>query len=90
MEWERKNDPKTTRPDILMTDLTAAIDAGSFRDRDGRVYRHQGQIFRGLSESALNNFRQLQEESFFVKLTASGKLSEHARFQVMKILCLMT
>ena len=74
MEWGRKNDPKTTRPDILMTDLTAAVDAGSFRDRDGRVYLCKGRVFRGLSESALISYRRLQEESFFVDLTASGKV----------------
>jgi hypothetical protein len=74
LEWGRKNDPKTTRPDILMTDLTAAVDAGSFRDRDGRVYLYKGRVFRGLSESALISYRRLREESFFVELTTSGKV----------------
>ncbi|MFC1701326.1 hypothetical protein ACFL1J_01035 [Pseudomonadota bacterium] len=57
-----------------MDNSGAAVNTGSFRDRDGRVYHFQGRVFRGLSESALENFRQLQQKSFYTKLVASGKV----------------
>lgn len=47
---------------------------GSFRDREGRVYRYQGRIFRGLSQTALDNFRQLESTSFYRSFQASGQL----------------
>lgn len=57
-----------------MSNPTAAVNAGSFRDRDGRVYHFQDRVLRGLSDSALQNFRQLQEKSFYIKLVESGKV----------------
>ncbi|MEE8495069.1 MAG: hypothetical protein V3S21_01200 [Xanthomonadales bacterium] len=57
-----------------MNKRTTAVNAGSFRDRDGRVYHFQERVFRGMSESALRNFRQLQEQSFYAKLAKSGKV----------------
>ena len=57
-----------------MNNPKAEVNAGSFRDRDGRVYEYQGRIFRGLSEDALQCFRQLQEKPFYTKLVESGKV----------------
>ncbi len=57
-----------------MSNSTAEVNPGSFRDRDGRVYHFQQRIFRGLSEAALENFRQLQEKPFYLKLVESGKV----------------
>ena len=57
-----------------MNSATAEVNAGSFRDRDGRVYHYQQRVFRGLSESALSSFRQLREKPFYIKLVESGKL----------------
>ena len=57
-----------------MRNAKAEVNAGSFRDRDGRVYQYQGRIFRGLSEAALRCFRQLQEKPFYTKLVESGKV----------------
>jgi len=57
-----------------MSNSKARVNAGSFRDRDGRVYQYQGRIFRGLSETALECFRQLQEKPFYTKLLESGKV----------------
>ena len=57
-----------------MNHAEAAVNTGSFRDRDGRVYHFQGRVFRGLSESALESFRQLQSKKFYSKLLESGKL----------------
>jgi len=57
-----------------MSNSTAAVNDGSFRDRDGRVYHFQDRVFRGLSELALKNYRQLQEKSFYTQLAESGKV----------------
>ena len=57
-----------------MSNSTAEVNAGSFRDRDGRVYHHRTQVFRGLSESALESFRQLRKKKFYIKLVESGKV----------------
>ena len=51
-----------------------AIDAGSFRDRDGRIYRCDGRILRGVSERALADYRKLEGTAFFRRFTAAGKL----------------
>lgn len=52
----------------------AEVDTGSFRDRDGRVYHFRGRIFRGLSEPALESFRQLRQKPFYTKLEEAGKV----------------
>ncbi len=52
----------------------ATVNAGSFRDRDGRVYHYQERIFRGLSASALENYRQLRQKPFYQRLAESGKV----------------
>ncbi len=52
----------------------AAADPGSFRDPNGRVYVHQGGVFRGLSQPALNDFRALRETRFYGKFMGSGEL----------------
>lgn len=57
-----------------MDNTTSTANAGSFRDRDGRVYHHRDRVFRGLSESALENYRQLSERPFYRKLEETGKL----------------
>lgn len=49
-------------------------DSGSFRDPNGRVYVHAGQVFRGLSQSALENFRALRSTRFYQAFIQSGEL----------------
>ena len=53
---------------------SAEVNTGSFRDRDGRVYHYQDRVFRGLSETALESYRQLQDMPFYIKLAESGKV----------------
>ena len=57
-----------------MTNSMAEVNAGSFRDRDGRVYHFEDRVFRGLSEPALETYRKLLEKPFYRKLAESGKV----------------
>jgi hypothetical protein len=50
------------------------LDTGSFRDRDGRIYRHAGRIIRGVSAAALEEFRKLEATAFYRKFLEKGKL----------------
>jgi hypothetical protein len=50
------------------------IDAGSFRDRDGRVYRCGERILRGVNAGALEAFRTLSGKRFYQRFTADGAL----------------
>jgi ribosomal protein L11 methylase PrmA len=53
---------------------TSGLVAGSFRDREGRVYLHGERVFRGLSARALEHFRALRETSFFARAQAAGQV----------------
>ncbi len=53
----------------VLTPKAPAADSGSFRDPNGRVYVHDGLIFRGLSQQALENFRALQSTDFYQKFS---------------------
>ena len=64
-----------------MNITSAAVNAGSFRDRDGRVYHYQDRVFRGLSAVALDNYQQLLEQPFYQKLTEVGKNYRHPKTQ---------
>jgi len=57
-----------------MSHSAAGVNAGSFRDRDGRVYHFRDRVLRGLSEAALENYRQLREKTFYTRLVESGKI----------------
>jgi len=49
-------------------------DSGSFRDPNGRVYVHDGKVYRGLSAAALKNFQALRKTRFYQIFTESGEL----------------
>lgn len=55
-----------------MTDCK--YDPGSFRDREGRVFRVGDQIFRGLSETAKTEWDELSQTDFYRELVGGGKL----------------
>jgi hypothetical protein len=50
------------------------VDSGSFRDRDGRIYLHGERVFRGLNESALDDYRKVRQTGFFRRFTDAGEL----------------
>lgn len=52
----------------------AATDSGSFRDRDGRIYRHGGRILRGVSANALEEFTRLRSKSFYADFLQRGDI----------------
>lgn len=49
-----------------------ALEPGSFRDRDSRVFYESGRVLRGLSPLALEEWRKLSEEPFFDALLKTG------------------
>jgi SAM-dependent methyltransferase len=57
-----------------MKNEPALVVSGSFRDRDGRVYRDQDRIIRGLGSSALDNHLKLEQTGFYQALLESGKI----------------
>ncbi|MCF6225524.1 MAG: class I SAM-dependent methyltransferase [Xanthomonadales bacterium] len=64
----------TNESEYSISDSTAAVNTGSFRDRDGRVYHYQKRIFRGLSDSALTSYRSLINKKFYQNLMQAGKV----------------
>jgi hypothetical protein len=55
-----------------MTDL--ALEPGSFRDRSARVFYHQGRIYRGLTDGALEQWQALAATAFFRRFTSDGRI----------------
>jgi len=53
---------------------SSAVDTGSFRDRDGRVYSFAGRIIRGVSERALIEFKKLESTVFYKNALQKGLL----------------
>ncbi len=51
-----------------------APDPGSFRDRSNRVYRAGDRIYRGVSETAIRNYRALSKTEFYKSLASEGKI----------------
>jgi SAM-dependent methyltransferase len=52
----------------------AALEPGSFRDRESRVLIADGRVVRALSRGGLDDWRALVDSPLFAELTAEGKL----------------
>lgn len=52
------------------------VEPGSFRDRDGRIYRSGDRVIRGMSQLALDEFQKLQATAFYTKFLEKGQLVE--------------
>jgi len=50
------------------------LEKGSFRDRQGQVFYEGDEVFRGISEQALAEWKLLQSTSFFHRLVDEGKI----------------
>ena len=62
-----------------------AVDAGSFRDRDGRIYYCGERVLRGISAPALDDFDKLRSTRFFERFTEAGKLVETSLLPVSDV-----
>jgi SAM-dependent methyltransferase len=69
-----------THSQLSKTELLA-VDPGSFRDRQGRVYSAEGRTCRGLSARALEAWKVLETSQLFQKFTAKGNLVATRRIQ---------
>lgn len=54
--------------------MTPQLDSGSFRDREGRVFYHEGRVYRALSRRALETWEALAAAPFFERWTREGKI----------------
>ena len=50
------------------------LDAGSFRDHEGRVFYHQGRVLRALSPTALEAWETLANTGFFTRGVSAGQI----------------
>ncbi len=57
-------------PDVV----DPVVEPGSFRDRHGRVYYRDGAVCRGLSPTALAEWRKLSKTAFFARHQEEGKI----------------
>lgn len=55
--------------------LLSQSEEGSFRDRNGQVFYHQGEVFRGISKKALDHWRTLRDSDFYAAGCADGYLT---------------
>ncbi len=53
---------------------TPSLDSGSFRDREGRVFFHQGEVYRALSKNALEEWRAFSQSRLFERASKRGKI----------------
>jgi len=53
---------------------TPSHDAGSFRDREGRVFYQDGKVFRALSERAATAWKKLDGSKFFHRFVTASKI----------------
>jgi precorrin-6B methylase 2 len=54
--------------------MSLAPEPGSFRDPDSRVFYYQGEVYRALSQEALEAWRALQASQLFARAVARGSV----------------
>jgi hypothetical protein len=59
-----------------VTQPSAELETGSFRDRDSRVFYRSGGVYRGLSAQGLSEWERLSSAAFFPRLIEQGKVVE--------------
>src|ERR1051326_2896321 len=64
---------------------TSSIEAGSFRDRNGRIYYIGDAVYRGVSSQALRDWDLLAGTRFFRELAASGSIVPTERVQDSRV-----
>jgi len=61
------------------------IEPGSFRDRNGRIYYHNGEIYRAISKQALDEWNLLTSTKFFSKAIAEGTIVRTERVDAANV-----
>ncbi len=61
--------------------FSAIVEAGSFRDRHGRIYYIGDLVYRGISAQALREWEMLAATSFFKQLLQEGKIVRTERVE---------
>jgi SAM-dependent methyltransferase len=69
----------------LITEHGTSAVGGSFRDREGRVYRCGDRVIRGVSEQALQRFRSLRETKFHARFHAAGSIVDTREVPVSEV-----
>ncbi len=59
---------------VMQTSSPLAVEPGSYRDRNGRVYYTSDAVYRGLSARALADWDLLSTRRFFRRMMDAGKL----------------
>ena len=61
-------------PETASAEPTLRLEPGSYRDRNGSVFYHDNEVFRGISETALANWERLTATRFFEEFTTRGSI----------------
>lgn len=67
-------EPRQTRAHETHDVGGAQLEQGSFRDREGRVFYRDGEVYRALTAEALAQWHLLAGKRFFGQLTEAGRL----------------
>lgn len=60
--------------DEVVSSLAPVFEPGSFRDRTARIFYQNGQVFRSLSQVALDHWTPLSRSAFFREAIAAGRI----------------
>lgn len=68
---------------------TPRLEAGSFRDREGRVFCRDGDVYRALSLEAFEQWQAIRTSRFFPRLMETGKVvaTEVAEIEPDRLTC---
>lgn|GEM_PF-3272625 len=67
-----------------MTDSTT-FECGSFRDRSGRIFHRNGQVFRALGADGFKDWTAIAEKAFVQSAMTSGSLVQTERVSTVAV-----
>lgn len=68
---------------MMLTSIS--MDGGSFRDPRGRVYNHNGRIYRTIAPKAQTDYRKLVESGLYSRLVDKGWLTVAAEIETSNV-----